>query len=122
MSWCGETSLAMKYISNGACEFLINPISLKEMKNIWQHVFRQKMDGNNKNHKVIPNLKYSNIGNYHKRANHCVEYINECEDVIDNVRDLKKSRLQWTKQLHQQFVEVVCIIGIDSKVFNFLNY
>jgi two-component response regulator ARR-B family len=31
----------MKYI--GASDFLIKPVRMEELKNIWQHVFRKKI-------------------------------------------------------------------------------
>ena len=38
----GDTKLVMKGISHGACHYLLKPVRLEELKNIWQHVFRRK--------------------------------------------------------------------------------
>ncbi|KEH35774.1 putative response regulator and transcription factor RR-A-type family [Medicago truncatula] len=38
----GETELVMKAISHGARDFLLKPVRLEELRNIWQHVIRNK--------------------------------------------------------------------------------
>ena len=43
MSVDGETSRVMKGVQHGACDYLLKPIRMKELKNIWQHVFRKKI-------------------------------------------------------------------------------
>jgi len=32
----------MKAISHGACDFLLKPVRLEEVRNIWQHVIRNE--------------------------------------------------------------------------------
>jgi response regulator of citrate/malate metabolism len=43
MSSNGDTETVMKYITNGASDFLIKPVRIEELKNIWEHVFRKKI-------------------------------------------------------------------------------
>ena len=43
MSVDGETNNVMKGVQHGACHYLLKPIRMKELKNIWQHVFQKKM-------------------------------------------------------------------------------
>ncbi|WJX53714.1 Matrilysin, variant 2 [Trifolium repens] len=42
LSAYGDTKLVMKGISHGACDYLLKPVRLEELKNIWQHVIRKK--------------------------------------------------------------------------------
>lgn len=42
LSACHDTKLVMKGISHGACDYLLKPVRLEELKNLWQHVIRRK--------------------------------------------------------------------------------
>ncbi|KAL5702852.1 Two-component response regulator Orr26 [Ranunculus cassubicifolius] len=43
MSVDGEISRVMKGVLHGACDYLLKPIRMKELQNIWQHVLRKKI-------------------------------------------------------------------------------
>ncbi|MBA0806962.1 hypothetical protein Gohar_022802, partial [Gossypium harknessii] len=38
LSTHGDTELVMKGITHGACDSLLKPVRIEELKNIWQHV------------------------------------------------------------------------------------
>ncbi|KAE8656630.1 Two-component response regulator ARR11 [Hibiscus syriacus] len=38
----GDTKLVMKGITHGACDYLLKPVRIEELQNIWQHVIRRK--------------------------------------------------------------------------------
>ncbi|CAK8566481.1 unnamed protein product [Lathyrus sativus] len=40
LSACRDPNLVMKGISHGACDYLLKPVRLEELNNIWQHVVR----------------------------------------------------------------------------------
>ncbi|KAK3018532.1 hypothetical protein RJ639_005098 [Escallonia herrerae] len=40
LSAYGDTKLVMKGISHGACDYLLKPVRIEELKNIWQHKYR----------------------------------------------------------------------------------
>ncbi|BFG17919.1 hypothetical protein CerSpe_041930 [Prunus speciosa] len=40
-----STEDVMKATTHGACDYLVKPVHIKELKNIWQHVIRRKMKG-----------------------------------------------------------------------------
>lgn len=42
LSECNNTVLVSKAMTLGACDFLVKPVRLEELKIIWQHVLRQK--------------------------------------------------------------------------------
>ncbi|KAH7662863.1 Myb domain plants domain-containing protein, partial [Dioscorea alata] len=45
------------------------------------------------------------------------------DELVTDVRNLKKSRLHWTRQLHKQFVAAVSMIGLDmpKKIMKIMN-
>ncbi|GJP63741.1 hypothetical protein CLOP_g20791 [Closterium sp. NIES-67] len=42
MSANGETSVVMKGITHGAVDYLLKPVRIEELRNIWQHVVRRR--------------------------------------------------------------------------------
>ena len=48
MSSNGETSVVLRGVTHGAVDFLIKPVRVEELRNVWQHVVRRRKD------KVIP--------------------------------------------------------------------
>ena len=44
MSANGETRAVMKGIKHGACDYLLKPVRIEELKVIWQHVVRKRKD------------------------------------------------------------------------------
>ncbi|KAL4199674.1 hypothetical protein AMTRI_Chr03g146070 [Amborella trichopoda] len=48
-----EKDIVMKGIENGACDYLIKPIRIEQLKNIWQHVIRKKIRKKNNGLKEV---------------------------------------------------------------------
>ena len=42
MSSNGETSVVLRGVTHGAVDFLIKPVRIEELRNVWQHVVRRK--------------------------------------------------------------------------------
>ena len=42
MSSNGETSTVLRGVTHGAVDFLIKPVRLEELRNLWQHVWRKR--------------------------------------------------------------------------------
>eukprot|EP01018_Ginkgo_biloba_P032409 Gb_10394 [translate_table: standard] len=117
MSANGETSVVMKGITHGACDYLIKPVRIEELRNIWQHVIRRrgreylKEDlGECEDREVVDPPE--TISKKRKETNND-DYSDE---VIDDISSLKRARVHWTVQLHQQFVTAVNQLGIDKAV------
>jgi len=117
MSVDGETSRVMKGVQHGACDYLLKPIRMKELKNIWQHVMRKRMHDVREIEGFENGTDLSN-GNYGGDQT----LLKKRKD-IDNKHDdkgssdpssAKKARVVWTVELHQKFVKAVNQIGIDS--------
>jgi DNA-binding response OmpR family regulator len=41
MSSNGEHATVLRGVTHGACDFLIKPVRMEELRNIWQHVIRR---------------------------------------------------------------------------------
>ena len=42
MSSNGETTVVLRGVTHGAVDFLIKPVRIEELRNVWQHVVRRK--------------------------------------------------------------------------------
>ena len=130
MSVDGETSRVMKGVQHGACDYLLKPIRMKELRNIWQHVFRKRihearefesLEGFESIHLMSNGSEQSDDGNLFaledmtstkKRKD--VDNKHDDKDLVDP-SSTKKARVVWSVDLHQKFVKAVNQIGFDSK-------
>lgn len=130
-----STNLVMRGIRHGACDYLIKPVRDEELKNIWQHVVRKRRNEN----KEHDHSGSTEDHDRRKRAIDDAEYASPVNDGADKAqkkrRDSKdeddtemdnddsstskKPRVVWSVELHQQFVNAVNQLGIDSMDFHF---
>uniref|UniRef100_A0A0C9RV56 TSA: Wollemia nobilis Ref_Wollemi_Transcript_11459_2238 transcribed RNA sequence n=1 Tax=Wollemia nobilis TaxID=56998 RepID=A0A0C9RV56_9CONI len=119
MSANGETRLVMRGITNGACDYLIKPVRIEELRNIWQHVVRRHQQ---RRFHLLDDFGDSSDGGRtvdspgsgstkRKEASE-----NDTGQVIEDISGLKKARVHWTAQLHHQFVKAVNQLHIDKAV------
>ncbi|GJM84729.1 hypothetical protein PR202_ga00428 [Eleusine coracana subsp. coracana] len=122
--------MVMKYITNGASDFLIKPVRIEELKNIWQHVFRKKIGeeqikNNNAQHiigqllsppNIVPSPCPSRTTGMAEAAMALKSEVRETSGTVTDIRDLRKSRLSWTMQLHCQFIRAVNSLGSEKAV------
>ncbi|KAK9117423.1 hypothetical protein Sjap_016370 [Stephania japonica] len=132
MSVDGETSRVMKGVQHGACDYLLKPVRMKELQNIWQHVFRKKIkkpkngDGHESNDDMekarngleeLEDWYLINGGDLNsskkRKDNENHEYDNQ-DNSDPSVA--KKARVVWSVELHQKFLDALNQIGFDSKV------
>ncbi|KAI4336634.1 hypothetical protein L6164_015134 [Bauhinia variegata] len=140
MSVDGETSRVMKGVQHGACDYLLKPIRMKELRNIWQHVFRKRihearefesLDGFEGILLMRNGSDQSDDGNLFALED--MTSIKKRKDV-DNKHDdreygdpssTKKARVVWSVDLHQKFVKAVNQIGFDKvgpkKILDLMN-
>lgn len=131
----------MKGIAHGACDYLLKPVRIEELKNIWQHVVRRRKfshkDYSNfdngeefERHQIVSSeggqdLNISGSANQNgklsrKRKDQNEEDEDDCEENVHENEDLttqKKPRVVWSIDLHRKFVAAVNQLGIDSKNF-----
>ncbi|PQM38794.1 two-component response regulator ARR11 [Prunus yedoensis var. nudiflora] len=140
MSVDGETSRVMKGVQHGACDYLLKPIRMKELRNIWQHVFRKKIHEirDIESHESIEGIQLIRNGS----DQYDEGYFFSAEDLtssrkrkdVDNKYDdkdfsdcssTKKARVVWSVDLHQKFVKAVHQIGFDKvgpkKILDLMN-
>ncbi|CAA2988225.1 two-component response regulator ARR11 [Olea europaea subsp. europaea] len=125
----GETSMVMKGVQHGACDYLLKPIRMKELRNIWQHVFRKRIQEvkDIESHEGLEEIQM--MGNSMEQSDD--GYLFCGADLIsgkkrkdaDNKQDdrhygdpyyVKKARVVWTVELHQKFVKAVNQFGFDK--------
>ncbi|XP_071698526.1 two-component response regulator ARR2-like [Rutidosis leptorrhynchoides] len=122
-------SLVMKGITQGACDYLIKPICIETLRNIWQHVVRRRIhewkaiepplasaddvDQHQKHQKVSEDVDQSSSGNEGHNWKKS-KRLNDGEEQDGS--SSKKPRLVWTVELHQQFVAAINMIGINKAV------
>ncbi|KAE8658770.1 Two-component response regulator ARR1 [Hibiscus syriacus] len=121
--------VVMKGVTHGACDYLIKPVRIEALKNIWQHVVRKRknewkdFEQSGSVEEGDQQLKHSEDAGYSSSANEgnwkSSKRRKDDEDETDERDDtstLKKPRVVWSVELHQQFVVAVNQLGIDKAV------
>ncbi|KAK9068364.1 hypothetical protein SSX86_012477 [Deinandra increscens subsp. villosa] len=126
MSADDSKSVVMKGVTHGACDYLIKPVRIEALRNIWQHVVRKRKhewkefepSASTEEHKPPEEPDYSssaNEGHNWKNTKRRKDEDDEAEERDDS-SSLKKPRVVWSVELHQQFVAAVNQLGIDKAV------
>jgi two-component response regulator ARR-B family len=127
-----EMETMMKGVKHGACDYLVKPVHLDRLKNIWLHVVKKgKNDPRNyacgagkdasqkhQSSEEDGNKSEKNGADDSKKCSRKnKKYGDDPEE--DGERSYssvqKRQRIQWSADLHRKFVEVVHHVGIDSK-------
>ncbi|KAL3501068.1 hypothetical protein ACH5RR_035517 [Cinchona calisaya] len=129
MSVDGETSRVMKGVQHGACDYLLKPIRMKELRNIWQHVLRKRIHEvrDIEFHEGIDEIYMTRNGSDKSEDRHLPSGTDPISGKkrkdVDNKHDdrecndpssVKKVRVVWAVDLHQKFVKAVNQIGFDK--------
>ncbi|WOL05555.1 two-component response regulator ORR24-like [Canna indica] len=131
----GETQTVMKGITHGACDYLLKPVRIEELRNIWQHVIRRRKfekrcndDPDNREDGQMTQIVNSEDGHgpddHNGKVNKKRKDQSEADedDSDDNMQEnddpstQKKPRVVWTIELHRKFVAAVNQLGIDKAV------
>ncbi|XP_022760633.1 two-component response regulator ARR2-like [Durio zibethinus] len=121
--------VVMKGVTHGACDYLIKPVRIEALKNIWQHVVRKRrnewkdfeqsgsVEEGDRQQKQSEDADYSSSANEGNWKSSKKRKDDEDEtDERDDTSSLKKPRVVWSVELHQQFVTAVNQLGIDKAV------
>ena len=151
MSADDSKSVVLKGVTHGAVDYLIKPVRMEALKNIWQHVVRKRRtewsgvpthsgsveetgerrqqqqqreavsrgeeDGADDNNSSSVNEG----GNNNWRNSSCSSSRKRKEEEggeeqgDEDASNLKKPRVVWSVELHQQFVAAVNQLGVESK-------
>ncbi|XP_038723604.1 two-component response regulator ARR2-like isoform X2 [Tripterygium wilfordii] len=122
-------SVVMKGVTHGACDYLIKPVRIEALKNIWQHVVRKRKnewkevehsgsaEDGDRQQKPSEDADYSSSANEGSWRNSKKRKDEEDDaEEKDDTSALKKPRVVWSVELHQQFVAAVDQLGIDKAV------
>ncbi|PSR91867.1 Two-component response regulator like [Actinidia chinensis var. chinensis] len=123
LSAYGDTKLVMKGISHGACDYLLKPVRIEELKNIWQHVVRRKKtdskEQNNSDkpcHETEGGQAVTVTGDSDQNGKLNRKKRDQKEDENEDQSTQKRTRVVWTVDLHRKFVAAVNQLGIDKAV------
>ncbi|KAK7281479.1 hypothetical protein RIF29_09518 [Crotalaria pallida] len=131
-----DTKLVMKGVAHGACDYLLKPVRIEELKNIWQHVVRRKkIDHRDKPSKEdkAPNIAREGSQGFNsessadqnktlgKRRKDQSEDEEEEDlegdgDETEDPSSQKKPRVVWSVELHRKFVAAVNQLGLEKAV------
>ncbi|KAI8013323.1 Two-component response regulator ORR24 [Camellia lanceoleosa] len=130
MSVNDDKESVMKGVKHGARDYLIKPLRLEEVKNIWQHVVRKNLFNTTKSGTMQARTDQNPLIPSSKRQR---EKRNEEEEEDDDETNThnkessaqKKKRVSWTRVLHNKFVNAVRELGVDKavpkKILNIMN-
>ncbi|KAF7145401.1 hypothetical protein RHSIM_Rhsim04G0231700 [Rhododendron simsii] len=129
MSADDSKDVVMKGVTHGACDYLIKPVRIEALRNIWQHVVRKRknewkdveqsgsIEDGERQQKQLEDAEFSSSGNEGnwRSSKRRKDEEDQGEDR-DDTSSLKKPRVVWSVELHQQFVAAVNQLGIDKAV------
>ncbi|CAJ2674032.1 unnamed protein product [Trifolium pratense] len=109
----GSTSVVMKAIEDGACDYWIKPLTESLIMNMWQHVAR-KLWKENKNLELMSeklpliDQKIEEVINISVKKGS----VEKNNDKLGS--STKKKRLKWSPELKRKFVSAVVELNIDK--------
>ncbi|MCD7458559.1 hypothetical protein HAX54_038572 [Datura stramonium] len=128
-----DSRLVMKGITHGACDYLVKPVRLEELKNIWQHVIRRKKVEPKNHSKSDDQDKAHQGGGEGERGSQLSGNADQNGKVNKKRKDeeyesdengndnedpatQKKPRVVWSIELHKKFVTAVHQLGLEKAV------
>ncbi|KAK1385593.1 Two-component response regulator [Heracleum sosnowskyi] len=138
MSADDSKNVVMKGVTHGACDYLIKPVRIEALKNIWQHVVRKKkrenkdfeqsgsVEDGDRQQKTPDDADYSSSANEGSwRSSKRRKDEEDDTEERDDTSSQKKPRVVWSVDLHKQFVAAVNQLGIDKafpkKILELMN-
>ncbi|KAL6874109.1 hypothetical protein ACP4OV_014191 [Aristida adscensionis] len=122
----GETEMMMKGMKQGACDYLVKPVPMEQLTNIWLHVVRKsKPDPSNHITGVSVDachkLQHENVEGEKNCVNYTRKYTrkNKNDGHVEgqgNSSTQKRKRVKWCPELHHKFLVAVHDIGIENAV------
>ncbi|XP_059599029.1 two-component response regulator ARR2-like [Vitis vinifera] len=140
MSADAEEDAMLRSLNKGATYYMMKPVEMGSIKNLWQYVFLNRRDkqlqktgqkggvqveslGENESDvdagsALISNGKHG----YQEPTTDTVETDKDDDDEEDTLTSpiRKKAKLTWTTELHDKFLLAIGELGLDSKTHKFL--
>jgi SHAQKYF class myb-like DNA-binding protein len=107
MSSDGDTGVVLRGVTHGAVDFLIKPVRVEELRNVWQHVIRRRS--------TAPGTSRASDsdGRHGTKRKEGPEVLHAEHEGGGGG---KKARVVWTVEMHRQFVSAVNQLGVDKAV------
>ncbi|CAK9329832.1 unnamed protein product [Citrullus colocynthis] len=119
-----ELETVKRGVMEGAEAYLLKPVRIQELRNIWQHVLRKR----SARKRSSPNLLLLEQAVVQEEDHNSIErvtismdkqdYENDQIVKLDDDNKKKKHRVSWTKELHEKFVEAYEKLGEKERVPN----
>lgn len=143
MSYDGDTHTVLKGVTHGAVDFLIKPVRMEELSNMWQHVVRKRAlrpsEERGQDGMLVPGPGSKRAGSISSdggpmpadaappdttAAPGPAPHTHESKKRTPEDRDAsagpppgsKRPRVHWSSHMHSQFVAAVNKLGIDKAV------
>lgn len=128
-----DPKYVMKGVKHGACDYLLKPVRIEELKNIWQHVVRKSKFKKMKSIVINDDHSQGNSDQNGVKANRKrkdqFEEVEEEDEERGNENDdptaQKKPRVLWTRELHNKFLAAVDHLGVEKaqpkKILELMN-
>jgi two-component response regulator ARR-B family len=98
-----------KGVKHGARDYLVKPVRIEILRNIWQHVIRKTVYNTKLDAVEAKTLRNSLPRKRHQRDE------DESGQSSEESLAQKKSRVVWKTWLHEKFIAAVQQLGVDSK-------
>ncbi|CAO2832647.1 unnamed protein product [Amaranthus hypochondriacus] len=114
-----EMEMIKKGVRHGAVDFLVKPVGLCEIKNIWQHVYRKNLPTktckhDDKNEDEDEDEDDDIVGfNVPQKNKKSSKKRKKSRDALEEAS--KRERIRWTQPLHDKFLEAVAKLGGADK-------
>ncbi|CAL5041699.1 unnamed protein product [Urochloa decumbens] len=121
-----EKKTMVKGVMHGACDYIVKPARLEQIRNIWLHVIRKSVnDQRNKisgsidaagAQKLPEDAENGECANHTRKHSKNKKDSNGAEEDKEGTSTQKKPRVQWSGELHRKFLEAIDQIGLDNAV------
>ncbi|CAI9098907.1 OLC1v1035639C1 [Oldenlandia corymbosa var. corymbosa] len=127
-----DPKLVLKGVHHGACDYLVKPVRIEELRNIWQHVIRRKKLDPKKSKSSFEDKAHQGngevcggplqtgsgdqSGKLNKKRQNEEDEGEENGNENDDPTTQKKPRVVWSIELHRKFVAAVHQLGIEKAV------
>jgi SHAQKYF class myb-like DNA-binding protein len=129
MSYDGDTHTVLKGVTHGAVDFLIKPVRLEELSNMWQHVVRKRRTApmHEERGAALDTPAPKRAGSHSSgdldrdrggegSAGPSPESRKRGVEEKATPQSTKRPRVHWSSHMHSQFVAAVNKLGIDKAV------
>ncbi|XP_062191243.1 two-component response regulator ORR25-like [Phragmites australis] len=118
----------MKGIKHGACNYLVKPVHIEQLRNLWMHVVRKSKtdprncinsgddDAGQKSQSADAEGQKDGASHTRKNSRKKKKDGDDAEEDKGNTSTQKRQRIRWSAQLHRKFVEVIDQIGVDRAI------